>query len=825
MSEIAKIDAASVRLICSGQVVVDLASAVKELVENALDAGATAIEVRLVEYGAIEIECSDNGCGIAPSDFDKIVERYATSKLQDFEELRGIKSFGFRGEALSSLCELAGDFSVVTRCRSEKLGTRLSLTQNGTVTKMVPCARSVGTTVSVKGLFSTLPVRRVDFERNMKRHYAKALRVLHGYALIATHCRLRVLLQVGEKRSAAVAVQGGRSIRDGVLSLFGTTFAQSLEPFVIPEGDRGNECTESCTMPPEARQSAVGLVSRVSDDTRRSEGNRQFVFVNGRPISAPKVVRAVNEIWRTYQMKHKPAFVIDLKLPREDVDINVAPDKSEMILNGEATMLRRLKAALEALWEPSRGRFDMRQSLATPIPPQTSTAYGIKPNCLNRAQEASSNDVNKTATLRLDQKRSLKSLLAFAPPARTQDNRPLSLTQIQTEPNISKFVHAKPRYVPDRSVTKNILADRVEENSDKLVFKSGSRGQLLGIVDLTLKDKKRVPQRCANELGLVPTGKVEVNEQAKCDTKCIIETPTIHFAINWVAVMQPSQLRASACFATHSDFINKNLSIPAQVYENNNKDALYAAPALSTVLTKNDFTEMEVLGQFNLGFLICKLGKHLFIVDQHAADEKIRYERNWKDSKILTQPLLAPLSLELNSVDECILIEKCEIFERNGFKIIIDRNALISNRAKVLGVPSVKGATFGSSDVSELISIVADSEDACQNEDMLKLPKLHALFASKACRSAIMIGTALTLSQMSRLLNQLATLDQPWNCPHGRPTTRHLAHVSTLLEDLRSTLTQPRMGDCFSNPEPAKRKRTPAKRSNRDSSAKRPRQE
>jgi DNA mismatch repair protein PMS2 len=270
--------------------------------------------------------------------------------------------------------------------------------------------------------------------------------------------------------------------------------------------------------------------------------------------------------------------------------------------------------------------------------------------------------------------------------------------------------------------------------------------------------------------------------------------------------------------------MNIRMSVPARDLPSNKGDVLSAAPALSTVLTRGDFAQMVVLGQFNLGFLVCELGEHLFIVDQHAADEKIRYERNWKDSKILTQPLLAPLSLELNAADELILIEKREIFERNGFKVTIDRDALIGDRARVVGVPSAKGVTFGDCDVRELISIIAESEDASQQyEDVPKLPKLHSLFASKACRSAIMIGTALSLSQMTRLLNQLASLDQPWNCPHGRPTMRHLAHTPILLERVEKIFKQHHPDRALPILKPAKRNRIPTKQHNCDG-AKRPRQ-
>lgn len=125
------IDRSSVQKICSGQVVVDLATAVKEMVENSLDSGATLVEVRLSGMGADSIEVSDNGSGIDPSNYPGIAMKHFTSKLQVFEDIYSVSSFGFRGEALNALCELSEKFTVTTRQDSQPTGTQLSFDHNG----------------------------------------------------------------------------------------------------------------------------------------------------------------------------------------------------------------------------------------------------------------------------------------------------------------------------------------------------------------------------------------------------------------------------------------------------------------------------------------------------------------------------------------------------------------------------------------------------------------------------------------------------------------------------------------------------------------------
>lgn len=131
-------DIESIHRICSSQVVVDLATAVKELVENSLDAGATVIEVKLKNMGADGIEVADNGHGIHPDDYTSIVQKHHTSKISRFEDLEGVLSFGFRGEALNALCELSGKFQIMTKRAEDKVGATLTFDKFGRYLAVFP---------------------------------------------------------------------------------------------------------------------------------------------------------------------------------------------------------------------------------------------------------------------------------------------------------------------------------------------------------------------------------------------------------------------------------------------------------------------------------------------------------------------------------------------------------------------------------------------------------------------------------------------------------------------------------------------------------------
>jgi len=137
--------------------------------------------------------------------------------------------------------------------------------------------------------------------------------------------------------------------------------------------------------------------------------------------------------------------------------------------------------------------------------------------------------------------------------------------------------------------------------------------------------------------------------------------------------------------------------------------------------------------------------------------------------------LIAPLRLELTAGDELLVIDHLHIFRQNGFEIQVDSSAPPTQRLMLLALPFSKHTVFGASDITELVTLLAEAPG-----QPCRLPKLRAMFAMRACRSSIMIGTALEPSKMKQLVSQLASLEQPWNCPHGRPTLRHLVELTAL---------------------------------------------
>ncbi|KAF9244456.1 DNA mismatch repair protein MutL [Melanogaster broomeanus] len=345
------IDAHSIHRITSGQVVIDLQIAVKELVENSLDAGATNIEVRFQNYGLKAIEITDNGSGIAPKDYESIALRHYTSKLSSFEDLSRVLTFGFRGEALSSLCALSDG-------AQPPMGTVLEMDRNGKVRHKNKVARQRGTTVTVTNLFKPLPVRRKEFERNTKREFQKALNLLHAYALVPCARENKgVRLTVSNQTEAGRKIiqfktDGTPSVRASVLALWGSKAFENIVELDLSfdveteksvqrrQGPTSGQVNDISIVTPVKVQ---GLISKFAVGAGRTSADRQYFFVNGRPYNPGKVQKAINEVYRTFNANQSPFVIADFILPTHACDINVSPDKRTIFLHSENNLVQALK--------------------------------------------------------------------------------------------------------------------------------------------------------------------------------------------------------------------------------------------------------------------------------------------------------------------------------------------------------------------------------------------------------------------------------------------------------------------------------------------------
>lgn len=310
--------------IAAGEVVERPASVVKELVENALDAGASQVTIEVVGGGLERIRVSDNGEGIRQADVPLLFQRHATSKLATEDDLSAIATLGFRGEALYSIASVSW-VSLLTRHRDEEQGVLVEV-REGKVVRREPAGARPGTTVTVRGLFRNFPARR-KFLRSPSAEGARCQQVVCAYALAFP--RVRFLLQVDGRQ--ALASPGTGDLREAVGAVYGQQVAQALLAFQAEAPERGVR--------------VWGLAS--PPDVHRSHRGAITIVVNGRPVQARALAFALEEAYRGFLPEERhPMAVVHLALPPEQVDANVHPTKAEVRLFREQEVAGLLQRAV-----------------------------------------------------------------------------------------------------------------------------------------------------------------------------------------------------------------------------------------------------------------------------------------------------------------------------------------------------------------------------------------------------------------------------------------------------------------------------------------------
>ncbi|KAI9146517.1 hypothetical protein BKA69DRAFT_1130667 [Paraphysoderma sedebokerense] len=806
-----RIDRESVHRICSNQVIVDLATSVKELIENSLDAGATSIEIRFKEQGIESIEVIDNGCGIKAEDHDSLALAHHTSKLSTFSDLANVTSYGFRGEALSALAGLS-NLVVTTRTKDMDVGWKLEFEKNGRIRNKSRVAIQPGTSISVQRLFESLPVRSKEFKKNIKREFTKCLNLIQSYALISIGVKISVLTQgsKGEK-SKPLATNANKTVRENTSNIFGAKFVQQMMPVEIQLdmsqsgsiANAGSEFESESHSQDSVRSSEevlpileetqlrkhpviVGMISKPDWNHGRSSSDRQFFFVNGRPCDLPKVAKMINEVYRTYNTQQYPAFVLDFKLETDSYDVNVTPDKRTIFLHDEKKIIESLREEFTKLFEPSRFTYSIQKLVNEDANCQGTTFTQQRLPDMDQPSWSQSTSSSWSSNNRVSPKRSTITA-------------PMHYTQKDSESPKSLSTRLKKRlkrYEHDStSATSSI--DRSDSTGYTLTTEDAdlNEADTQPLFDIPL-DSSEGKLTIESSLDDPRSGQNTKNEFRSSESLPLDDSPDPfdHDSRETVVIsVDPTRFkRRRETFQTQfaTLYPNSTKFTTTKIVPTNQE---IAEEELSRIITKEDFTKMKILGQFNLGFIIARLQKSkegtddLFIIDQHASDEIYNFETLQRGDTVQMQRLIAPRSLELSPAEQTLAMEHIDVIRKNGFDVQVDESLPIFERIKLTGLPNIRGITFGVKDLEDLIHQISQNGYAA-NKAIVRCTRLRAVYASKACRRSVMIGTALNTSKMEQIVRHLGELDKPWNCPHGRPTMRFLLDLTTLqLRDVKES--------------------------------------
>ncbi|KAL2755201.1 hypothetical protein ACRALDRAFT_1035222, partial [Sodiomyces alcalophilus JCM 7366] len=852
-----------VHQIQSGQVIVDLCCVVKELVENSLDAGATNIDVRFRNQGLDGVEVQDNGPGITPDNYDSLALKHHTSKLVAFSDISTIRTFGFRGEALSSLCALSR-FSVVTcLAANAPKGTRLEFESSGRLKGTSVVAAQKGTTVYVNDVFFNLPVRRRELERNIKREWNKVIVLLNQYACIQTNLNFTVSQQPSKgKRVLLFSTKGNETTRENIINVFGAKAMAILIPLdlkldidsTVGPSLRSNHRTAE----KESNQVRVqGFVSRPAYGEGRQTPDRQMFFVNERPCLLPQFSKTFNEVYKSYSSSQSPFIFANIQLDTHLYDLNVSPDKRTILLHDQTRVLESLRDALASLFESHdysiptsqtvipRPISRTRQSLLTgdrakpyssPLNKLTSLAPqrdighiddSLLYHCRGLISPKSAEPPGAALQGIASQRTSL-SINCVIPPSRCRENAvsraegasahtavilpaadPSMCNSDTLSQGSEQSLHTQFGWSPGSGISRHQAPIDYKENEEGDLEAAehgwvidGTSARHVDVRDPVTTDDISNHNRPQSDRQTQSHTKSGRRPLPSSDKETSEEQPpkVAHYSGLTLTVS-----RSNATLHLVQTMSSEETAIPARINDRHfharrissqccNSAAITregfeadnAEETLSLIITKGDFARMSVVGQFNLGFILAvrhgsgprqpHIGDdNLFIIDQHASDEKFNFERLQLTTALQSQSLVHPKRLELTALEEEIVQENLSVLELNGFKVRVDESGSqpVGSRCELLSLPLSRETTFTIADLEELVSLLSDSRYVdCRSAP--RPSKVRKMFAMRACRSSIMIGTTLTSRQMTKLVRHMGDLDKPWNCPHGRPTMRHL---------------------------------------------------
>ncbi|NXJ03434.1 PMS1 protein, partial [Odontophorus gujanensis] len=337
-----QLSAETVRLLSSSQVITSVVSVVKELIENSLDASATTIDIKLENYGFDKIEVRDNGNGIKVADVPVMAIKHYTSKISSSEDLERLTTYGFRGEALGSICCIS-EVLITTKTADDDISTQYVLDSSGHITSQKPSHLGQGTTVTVLKLFKNLPVRKQFYSTNRKckEELKKVQDLLIAYGIIKPELRITFV------HNKAVIWQKNRvsDHKMACMSVLGTAIMGSMVPFQ-------HHCED-----PEINLS--GFLPKAESDsslTSLSSSERSFIFINDRPVHQKEILKLIRQYYSALMQKDSarlyPVFFLNITVPASAVDVNLTPDKTEVLLQCKESVLLAVENVLKSLYGP-----------------------------------------------------------------------------------------------------------------------------------------------------------------------------------------------------------------------------------------------------------------------------------------------------------------------------------------------------------------------------------------------------------------------------------------------------------------------------------------
>ncbi len=624
--------------ISAGEVVERPSNVVKELVENAIDSGATAITVEIKAGGLDMIRVTDNGCGIDPSEMKTAFLRHATSKIEEASDLDSITTLGFRGEALASICAVS-ETEMISALQGSLTGNRLII-RGGEEISFEEIGAPSGTTMIVRNLFYNTPARK-KFLKTNSTEGSYVAELMEKIAL----SHPEISFQYSMDNRSRFHTSGNGDLMEVIFRVFGRETAGSLVP-ISAENDRFK---------------VTGFLGK--PEIIRSNRNMEIYFLNGRYVKNNFISTAIEEGYREYLMLHKfPVVFLNFTIDPSKVDVNVHPAKLDVRISDQQMFFAFVSSSIHDV-----------MTKAEMIPENILTSDADKKAA---AKESAAEVTSGKNPEPFEFKRTGLSGI---------ENTVKAFPQTVSKPSITSFDY---KFEPDTSDAVNVSEDSFFEDE---------------------RVNKPSPE-----------------------------------------VKEPLTEATPAKKSAAEEFLEQNTFKQTQLFEDH-------------LLDKDKRDSYKIIGQVFDTYWIVQYEQQMFIIDQHAAHEKVNYERFVKRihaGEHPTQMLMPPIIVTLTGAEESVLNDNLESFKNIGFDI----EYFGGNEYALRGVPT---DLFRHSEKELFLAIL---DELAENPGLGSFKTIDEKIAGMACKASVKGGDRIGFEQAQKLIDELLTLDNPYNCPHGRPT-------------------------------------------------------
>lgn len=668
MKNIAVLDESTIDKIAAGEVIERPSSVVKELVENAIDAGATAITAEIKDGGISLIRITDNGEGIAKDQIATAFLRHATSKITKVEDLLSVSSLGFRGEALSSIAAVC-QVEVITKTAGTLLGTRYRI-EGGQEILTEEIGAPEGTTFLVNNIFYNTPARK-KFLKSAMTEAGYISELMERMALSHPEIAFKFI----NNRQTRLHTSGNHNLKDIIYGIYGRDIAANLLP-VKAEGTFGR---------------LEGFVGKPVI----SRGNRNFenYFVNGRYVKSKIITKAIEDAYKTFMMQHKyPFTALHFTIPGDLLDVNVHPTKLELRFSNQEEIY-------QIVYDTIRQALSSRELIP---------------------------DVG------VDREAKKTELPKYKKPAQVPE--PFQIPRTKTRPSVEAQVIRE--HMPAYGNLHTATSDPAVVHASKQMAVSTQNPA--STQDQT---KAELPK---TEKALRPLPQMFQKPENKENTEPASETES-------VPRIEKGEVPETAEKPFEQE-ITREIQKAEQMELFDDK-----------LLSQQNVKQHTVIGQVFDTYWIVQFQDKMYLIDQHAAHEKVLYEQTMKrlkDHTFTSQRISPPVILTLSLKEEEALKMHMDVFEKLGFEIE-------PFGGMEYALSAIPDNLFGITERSLFLEIL----DGLVDQSVRGTPQsVLEKVASMSCKAAVKGNHRMSAKEAHALIDELLTLENPYNCPHGRPT-------------------------------------------------------